>query len=406
MSEGEPGDKDKKDKYAKFDSQFRCITLNTLVELIDTYHESILKKQEEDLKLIERKKSKAIATDAQAEIERLKAQSKEEAEAAEAAADTEEAEDAAEAAADTEEAQAKETSIKGEKPGTIIRGKSEKEKKDDEKNKEVIDIAIALATNLVIDNSNTQQKIQGKTEEKKENNNTSDNVIDIVTGIALDDSTTETKILLQKAWIRFTNTLNLTNSVTSAWKSIEDLGSKDKMIENGFYKVPLVPLFFAALPFIAIYGIGYGGFKGVQAIQKALSRAKNEDVDFFDLDKINDSMSDTENDIVIGIVLDSNKDLSTSNDSITNDSPPESNNLTPESNSSKDESLLPFVIESLLSNEELNETPQEKLNVKEVGSETSRSFSPDKFSPDKLISLAAAAIFFNLKKSNSNSAEL
>ena len=57
MSEG--ADKNKNDdKYATFDSQFRCITLNTLVELIDTYHNTILKKQEESLKLVEIKKVK------------------------------------------------------------------------------------------------------------------------------------------------------------------------------------------------------------------------------------------------------------------------------------------------------------------------------------------------------------
>ena len=64
----EEADKDKKDdKYATFDSQFRCITLNTLVELIDTYQNTIFKKQEEDLNLIKIKKDKSIVNAAEME---------------------------------------------------------------------------------------------------------------------------------------------------------------------------------------------------------------------------------------------------------------------------------------------------------------------------------------------------
>jgi len=145
MSISEEADKNKTDKnddkYETFDSQFRCITLNTLVELIDTYHNTILKKQEEDLKLIKIKKDKSIVNAAEME-EKNKKESEEKLKVN------------ANAKEETKRKTDLETRAKSNLPKIKRLGKSSQQKKEDKENDDIINIVLALKLNEIENNSN------------------------------------------------------------------------------------------------------------------------------------------------------------------------------------------------------------------------------------------------------------
>ena len=300
----EEADKDKKDdKYATFDSQFRCITLNTLVELIDTYQNTIFKKQEEDLNLIKIKKDKSIVNAAEME-EKIKKESE-----IKLKADTN-AKEEAKRKTDLE------TTAKGNLPKIKRIGKSSQQKKEDEENDKINNIVIAIEMNEI-----------------------------------------ENETLLQKGWVALTKALNVNNSFSEARAAAEAAThlSYMELVAKGFYNLALIPLYLSAMPFVALQQIYYQGMRGIDAIKLAINNTR------------------------------------------TNHSKNKSRNNNSKNKSNYDDILLPFVIETVLSeSNNSNNSNNNSNNDSDNDSDNNESTPNISKKHDLLISSAVLAIFYNM----------